>query len=147
MTQGEEAMSPPPYEILDHTADMLLRIRGRDLRALFANALGALYAILGRLVAGPPAQPRLIRLTAANREELLHDWLAEALYYFEVRHEVLRDVRFIELTDTAVVAEAFGAAIDMDRCVFDREIKAVTYHELAIRQEGDGLVATVVIDI
>lgn len=140
-------MSSPPYEILDHTADMLLRIRGQDMRTLFANALAALYAVLGRLAAGPPVQPRLIRLAAANREELLHDWLAEALYYAEVRHEVLRDVRFIELTDTALVAEAAGAALDMERCAFDREIKAVTYHELAIRQEGDGLVATVVIDI
>ncbi|MGB9625100.1 MAG: archease [Phycisphaerae bacterium] len=140
-------MSSPPYEILDHTADMLLRIRGQDIRTLFANALAALYAVLGQLAAGPSVQPRLIRLTAGNREELLHDWLAEALYYAEVRHEVLRDVRFVELTDTALVAQAAGAALDMDRCAFDREIKAVTYHELAIRQEGDGLVATVVIDI
>jgi len=147
MTQGKEPMSSPPYEILDHTADMLLRIRGRDLQTLFANALAALYVVLGRLVAGPPAQPRLIRLTAANREELLHDWLAEALYYAEVRHEVLRDVRFAELTDTTLVAETVGAPMDMDRCAFDREIKAVPYHELSLRQEGDGLVATVVIDI
>jgi protein archease len=146
MAEGGKPMSPP-YEILDHTADMLLRAHGRDLRELFTNALAGLYAVLGQLAVRPDTETRLIRLTADNREELLHDWLAEALYYAEARHEVLRDVRFVELTDTVLVAEAASAVMDMDRCAFDREIKAVTYHELAIRQEGEGLVATVVIDI
>jgi SHS2 domain-containing protein len=141
------AMHATPYEILDHTADILLRVRGRDLRELFTNALAGLHAVLGELVPGKQAETATITLTAENREELFHDWLAEALYYAEARHEFFREVRFVELTDTSLIAEVAAAAMDLERCAFDREIKAVTYHELAIRQERDTLVATVVLDI
>lgn len=136
-----------PYELRDHTADILLCARGHSMPELFANGLAGLYAVLGSLVAGPDAEKRTIRLAADNREELFHDWLSEALYYAEARHECLRDVEFVELTDTTLIAQATAARMDLARCEFDREIKAVTYHELAIRQEGNILVATVVIDI
>jgi SHS2 domain-containing protein len=143
-------MATPPqtaYEILDHTADILLRVRGRDMREVFANGIAGLYAVLGELADGPDAENRTITLAADDREELFHDWLAEALYYAEAKQEVLRDVSFVELTDTTLIAEASAVKMDLDRCKFDREIKAVTYHELAIRHDEIGLVATVVIDI
>jgi SHS2 domain-containing protein len=51
------------------------------------------------------------------------------------------------LTQTRLRVEAVAADIDMERSAFDREVKAITYHELAIRQEDARWVATVVLDI
>lgn len=143
-------MPPTPpirYELLDHTADILLRAGGRDMTELFTNGLAGLYAVLGELAGGRETTKRTITLTAENREELFHDWLSEALYYLEAKHEFFPDVRFAELSETGLIADVSAVKMDLDRCGFDREIKAVTYHELAVREQDGRLVATVVLDI
>lgn len=137
-----------PYEVCDHTADILLRVRGRDERALFRHALAGVYAVIGELATTPGGETVEIALTAANREDLLHDWLAEALYYVESRRTVLDEVQFDDLSETALRARAVGRALDMDRCGFDREVKAVTYHELRVERTAAGdWTASVVLDI
>ncbi len=136
-----------PYEILDHTADVLLKAYGRDREDLFRNALKGLYAVVGEIEAGDVREAEPIVLEAEGRENLLHDWLAEALYFAQARRELFREYAFAELTDTKLRADVLPAAIDADRSVFHQEVKGVTYHELAIRREGDLWVATVVVDL
>jgi len=137
----------PAYEIRDHTADILLRAWGASWPDLFCNALAGLYGALGSIVTTDHCHPVTVSLAAEDGEGLFHDWLSEALYYVEARHQVLEVARFAQLNETRLRADAVAHAIDMERSAFDREVKAVTYHELAIRREDDRWVATVVLDI
>ncbi len=139
--------SPPPFEILDHTADVLLRVYGRDPEDLFRNALGGLYAVLGEIVPSDAAETRTVTLTADRREDLLHDWISEALYWFDTRREIAREVAFSRLTDTSLDADVLFTKADLRRSTFHREVKAVTYHELAVTRAASFWTATLVLDL
>ena len=69
------------HEIMEHTADIGLRVFGEDLKELFANAADGLFdLIVGDL--GTIRHERAIPLTveAQDVEELFADWLRELLY-------------------------------------------------------------------
>lgn len=140
-------MNEPPFEIRDHTADILLHVRGHDLPDLFGNAAEGLYAAMGEIAVGGPAADVSVTLAADDIEDLLHDWLADVLYRAVVAHTRLGRTRFDELTDRSLRATAEAALIDVDRSAFAREVKAVTYHGLAVRRTPTGFAADVVLDI
>lgn len=136
-----------PFEILEHTADIILRVRGHNARELLLAATNGLYAVLGTIETGPDTEKITLSLHAESIDDLLHDWLAEVLYYATTRHRHLQDIRFLDLSDTTLTASAAAAPIDLDRTEFDREVKAVTYHGLAVKRTPEGLTADVVLDI
>ncbi|MBN1491456.1 MAG: archease [Phycisphaerae bacterium] len=141
------ADTKPDFEIRDHTADVLLFVRGADLGTLFRNALAGLYAVVGQFAVAGPGESATIELSAGDAEELFHDWLAEALFRLEAHRCVLRNVRFETVSETAVRAQVDAVPFDRQRSEFDREVKAVTYHELAVTRTHDEWTASVVLDI
>ncbi len=135
------------FEVFEHTADVGLRIRAADVNGLFRDAAEALFAVI---VGDPgtirPEREFEFRVAAEAHEELLHDWLAELLYTFDVRHVVLRDFK-VEVGAVSLAAWARGEPIDPKRHPIDREVKAITYHALKIERVPDGWLAEVILDL
>ena len=137
------AGSQPGFEEIDHTADIAIRVWGRDLAELFANAARG----LARQVAygdghGPRAEER-IDLEAYDAETLLVTWLSELLYLTERDSRVFAEFEMLEVTPHKLCAIARGASIDRRR----RTIKAVTFSDLIIRSTESGYQATLVFDV
>lgn len=135
------------YEIFEHTADVGLRARATDLNELFAEAARALFSLI---LANPdsvrPVQEASIRIEGDQIEDLLFDWLAELLYRFDANHLLFRD--FDVAVDAAgLEATARGEPVDLGRHELEMELKAITYHGLTVRREGDGWLAEVIVDI
>lgn len=135
------------YEMFDHTADMGLRVFAASPAELIQPATEALYAAIGEVVAGAPADAIELRFDGDDRAVLLRDYLSEVLALFE------RDRRRV----TSVLAVTFGASllklaaetavVDDGRSSYHREVKAITYHELAIRRIKGGYEAILIVDI
>ncbi len=71
-------------EFFEHTADLGLRARAADLDDLFAEAARALFSAVVEDLGTVVASQRLeIRITGADREYLLFDWLKTLLYHFD----------------------------------------------------------------
>ncbi len=140
--------SRPAFELLDHTADFAIRARGGDLRELIENAARGMMAVLGELEGLPADAWHDIDVSADSPEDLVHHSLREILYLFEDGHApVIVDV--VEATDTPPRAKLRVGTRPL-REVLDKistEIKAVTYHNLHVRQENGGLVTEVVFDV
>ena len=135
------------YEIFEHTADLGLRIRAADLPTLFADAGRGLFAMV---VENPDAiQPTVSRdfqIDGSDLTYLLFDWLNELLYLCDTERLVCSqfEVRF---DGQRMIATARGEPIDPQRHQLTHEIKAITYHELKVEQEGTGWLAEVIVDI
>jgi len=72
------------------------------------------------------------------------DFLSEVLYLIQTQREVYSDVKFKKFSDTEIEAELIGQKVER----FEEDIKAVTYHNLEIRQKEDGSwEATILFDI
>jgi SHS2 domain-containing protein len=135
-------------EILDHTADLAIRIHADNDHHLFELGAQGVYQAIGKVIAKDTAcEKYTLELKAGNQEDLFHDWLAEILYYVQVQRIIFERFDFETLSSTYVKVIGEGRPVDLDRTEFEAEIKAVTYHHLQIEQTPKGLDATVIFDI
>jgi SHS2 domain-containing protein len=132
------------FEEVEHTADRALRIRGRDLADLFANAAAGLNSLMLASDSGDAASvAKRIELEAADAEDLLVAWLSELAFWAETESLIFSRFHFMELTPVRLRAVITGGHVE----ALQKHVKAVTFHNLAIRHEPEGLVVTVVFDV
>jgi SHS2 domain-containing protein len=134
------------HEVLEHTADVGLRVWAPSLDELFAEAAVGLVAIMGHADAEIAHHER-VNLEAPDRDALFVDWLSEALFLFDARGVVPRSVEArVSESPWRVEATIEGP----DAAAFIQEgpaVKAVTYHGLEIAETGAGYAARVYLDI
>jgi SHS2 domain-containing protein len=143
------AEAPPPYEILEHTADIGLRARGQTLEELFTNAAWGLAEILDvdrspRAVGAAPWPQRIV-LEAMDVEALLVDWLNEIILLTEEGKACVGDMDV-----ETVSGERLQARVGLVECgqpPEGTELKAATYHQLTVRQLAMGWEATIYFDV
>jgi SHS2 domain-containing protein len=144
------------YELLGHTADVIVTASGTSLDTLFGSMADGLAA------AGCDDSPEnggerfTVAVSADSKEALLYDYLAELIYE--------RDVRGVLPVDNTVTIDAPAAdndavtseeswslrasarGVPLDR-VDAREIKAVTYSEMTVAETAEGWRGRVVLDV
>lgn len=122
------------YEILEHKADLKIRVFGKTKEELFSNALLAEADYAKPDVACDKKMTRQIKISSPDLPSLLVDFLSEVLYLSETNKETYNAVKFIKFTDTELEAEIFGQEVER----FGEDIKAVTYHQLEVHEREDG---------
>ncbi|HMN63108.1 MAG TPA: archease [Anaerolinea sp.] len=129
------------YEEIAHTADLELRVWAQNLTGLLITAACGMYHLQGVNLEPGGRFQRTVDVRAEDAEGLLVAYLSELLFHEEAGEAF----DTFQLTETAsgVVGTLDGAAIASGY----KEIKAVTYHNLAIRHLHDRLEAHVVFDI
>ena len=126
------------YELFEHTADIGLRVRAADLDGLLAEAARALFStIVVDLATVRPLETLQFAVAGQAADELLHDWLAELLYTFDVRRVLLAQF-VVHVGDAGLTATARGEPIDFQRHQLDMEVKAITWHGLTVQRNSDG---------
>ena len=135
------------YELFDHTADVGVRVSGPDLPALVEPAGRGLYAVIGELTAGDDAETVRFELAADEPALMLRDYLAELLRLFDTEQRMVTAVEVERFDEARLVLAARVSHVDADRSALEREVKAVTYHELAVRPVVGGYEATYIVDI
>lgn len=135
----------PYFDTIPHTADVTLRIYGATQEELFSHAVIAMFASMEpQWNPNHSIIPRLINVSASDREALLVVFLSEALSLGYIHHEAYSQVSMVHYTETACSATLQGRAI----CGYQGpEIKAVTYHDIRIHHEHNGWQARVTFDI
>lgn len=88
-------------------------------------------------------ETRTVTLEAGDVAELLAQWLRELLFLYEVEGFAYRDAAFEALSERGLRATVFGQPAT--RAI--REIKGVTYHDLAVRQTDGAWRARVIFDV
>jgi SHS2 domain-containing protein len=124
-----------PFEAVEHTADLALIARGRTLAELFTHAAEGMVAFLYDRAAVEPLEEERFEVFGEDAEELLVAWLQEILYRHEMRQRVYRDFRVESVAPPRLAANARGESFDPARHEILAQIKAATYHDLAIVTE------------
>lgn len=145
----------PDFELIPHTADIQIRVYGHTQAELFKHALIGMFQAIGprspectvqndRLVCPTFSCHREITVTAHDMEQLLVDFLSHALYLCDIHNEAYLDATIIDITPEKIHAILHGIKITTFEVV---EIKAVTYHNLAITNTNGLLQTDIVFDI
>ena len=140
-------MLPPLFEILEHTADIGLRAHGATPAALFENAAAGLLSIALETGTVAEREVREIEAEGADRPALLVNWLEEVLWLVDGEGWLPSRVQVREISETRVTGTAHGESRDRARHRFHIGVKAVTYHQLSIKEENGAWVAEVYLDI
>ena len=135
------------YEEIPHTADMAIRVNGKDLRELFNNAAYGMFVYLADLEGLKSTVSVEIDLKASSKEELLVAWLDELLYNFYTKAIIFFEFDIISISETSLIAKASGRHVGENRNRLKSEIKAVTYHDLNIKEISEGFTVDIVFDV
>jgi protein archease len=140
------AQSPQGHELIEHTADVGLRVWAPTPEDLFTEAARGLVDVMGK-GKGPVAHREDVRLEAPDLGALLVDWLSEVLFLFDARGVVPQQI-WIGLTREPAKLEATIEGPDAE--AFEQHgpaVKAVTYHDLEVKETSSGWEARVYLDV
>ncbi len=138
----------PYYTLLDHTADLGVRISGTSLANLFGNARKTFnYIIFGTTPPVEKSYSRKISLSGSDLADLMVRWLSEILYLFDGEHLVVTNADIRALSTKQLKATLTITPFDPDYHEVLREIKAVTYHGLNVTREKGIWTAEVIFDL
>jgi SHS2 domain-containing protein len=146
------------YKILDHTADIGIEALGKTKKELFGNTVEAMFDLM---VDKEPdrksnlkvtremtaLEEKVVNIKGADTEDLLVNFLREALYLFNGKRWLVKKCKLLELTARHVVAQLQGESYNSQKHQLKKEIKAVTYHGLSVKKTAQGWKAKVIFDV
>lgn len=125
------------FEILPSAVDMRLRVWGKTLQELFCNALCAMASCLKPEALASAARGKrvthTIAIEAVDISSLLVEFLSEAITQTYIQNAVFTGAAFTEFGENFLKGRLAGVAVGE----LEKEIKAVSYHEVDIKKNPD----------
>jgi SHS2 domain-containing protein len=135
------------FEILDHTADIGIIVHGENLKALFENAGEAFFHLITDLRKVRRRTERRINLGGESLDRLMVDWLSELLYLHDVENLLFKGFKVESVGEDGLRAVVKGEPFQEGVHVIKTGVKAVTYHQIEVRQENGRWRAQVIFDL
>lgn len=135
------------YQIIDHTADFGIHVRGADPVDLFTRAGLALFDVLTDMNALTGANTQAIRIEGEDWPDLMVNWLRELLYLWSGEEKLVCAIEIESLSETSVAATVCYDEFLPDQHRITNEIKAVTYHQILVQPAGQGWEARIIFDV
>ncbi|HJJ36179.1 MAG TPA: archease [Methanocorpusculum sp.] len=136
-----------PFEELEHTADVKMRISGTGLDGLLQESGFALSRVLyGAYPNEPCTQTCEITATGDSLEGLCVNFLSELLFLFET--EYLVPMRFsLQVSATAVEGTVSGVPFDRRKHAGGIGVKGISYSGLSLTQTNTEYELIIIFDI
>ena len=137
----------PDFTLLDHTADLGIIVRGRNLRTLFEVAAKSMVYIM---VKGKPADTdKTLNLSVEGYDlaDLMVRWLGEILYLFEGEHKLVTGVEITSISHSHLDATLETVSFDTNLHEVLCEIKAVTFHQIEVVKKDDHWETRIIFDL
>jgi len=132
-------------EIINHTADIGIKVKGKTLEELFINSADGLYKIIEVKYNGKEEEVEFT-FVADEIEDLLVKFLNELIYYVETK-KIGGRIEKIEIK-----RNENGYMLNVKMKVqkiksIRKEVKSATYHRLKIEKVKDEYVTTIIFDL
>lgn len=135
------------YEIIDHTADFGIEVRGADLRELFENAAYAMYDVITDTERLIPSSEMHVNVSGEDRPDLMVNWLRELLYLWTGKGLLVKIISIASLSEKILTGNIKFDHFDPGRHLIKNELKAVTYHQISVEHDGTEWKARIIFDV
>lgn len=138
-------MSEKIYQVVEHPADLKLKVFGKDLPDLFCNLVKAIAEETKSSTLGILPKVELwekIEIKFLDLFLLFVDFANEIIYRSDANNKIYMDCKIIEISENKLKAKIAGVKADKKL-----DIKAATYHEGYVKQVGRGWEAVILFDI
>lgn len=130
------------FQEVEHAADWALMVWAPRMSSLLEQAARGMLTLAGVKAADGPLSEREIVITFLDREQLLVKFLSEVLFFIEQENLAFTEYH-ISLDQDRLKARLRGYPVRS----LEKAIKAVTYHNLEVRQTERGYEAYIVFDV
>jgi SHS2 domain-containing protein len=137
----------PLVRDIEHTADAGFEVEAPTLGELFERAALAMLGVMADLTTVDARERITLAVTADGLTELLHDFLSRLLVHLEVDGFLACELSIGAVDDRHLAATAGGERVDPSRHRLYGGVKAVTYHQLEVRETDHGWWARVILDV
>ena len=136
------------YEFLEHTADLKIRATGKTFSEALSEAGKALTKAIAADSKIEPKTEKALIIKINKPEILVHDFLSQLIYLFATEKLLFSefDIEIKEAIGYKLTAKLKGEKYDPTRHRLVKEVKAVTYHDMKVKQEKDKWTIEVVCD-
>ncbi|MBQ2485610.1 MAG: archease [Candidatus Methanomethylophilus sp.] len=132
------------YEVLDHTADLMIKGYGSDLEECYANLAYGMFDQTVDLRDVTPSETREVDVTGFDDEDALYSFLSELLFIEAYENIVLKEFD-VKIDGLHITCTARGELLDRSKMHIRGEIKAVTFHMMDINRDTPSV--TVLFDV
>jgi SHS2 domain-containing protein len=133
------------YEELEHTADVLMRVRGATINEVFSDAARAMFHVMyGTCEDGGIVEH--LSLEADDVDTLLYDFLSELLYITDAENIVFCSFD-VDVSNTHLSAVLQGEIFDPAKHSGGTIIKGISYSGLQIVKEEETYVVEILFDV
>jgi len=137
----------PDYQIIDHTADLGIIVKGADLKDLFIRAAYAMMDLMVEGDIGEKGVRRELAIQGDDLPDLMVRWLGEVLYLFEAENLLVAKIEITSLSERRLESALTLVHFRRGHHQITREIKAVTYHQISVERKDGGWEARIIFDI
>ena len=127
------------YKFLDHSTDAIIEINAKDLKEAFSVAADA---VINLTLDQDKVEEKASKEFVSQGKDLyylLFSWLEEIPFILITEGFAIKRIEVnIEKNDSYKInAKAFGEILDLKKHNFKVEIKAPTFYDMVIRNEGE----------
>lgn len=130
---GADGLRMQRYEVLDHTADLMVRARGADMGECYANLAYGMFDQMVDLAGVKSEEKRSVEVAGEDPEDALYSFLSELLFMEDYDGLIFKEFE-VKVSDDLlkISCECAGEKLDRSRMHLRTEIKAVTFHMMEI---------------
>ena len=135
------------YELIDHTADIGIRVNEPSIKDLFQTAAHAMYDQVTDRSKLKGMYIKEIHVKGMDRPDLLINWLRELLWCWTIDSQLVKQIKITEMYDDQIRANFFYDEFDPVQHEILKDVKAVTYHGISVDETDTGWEATIIFDV
>ena len=121
------------YDILDHTADLKIKVYGNSLNSIFENSVAAISDLITGSKSMENTIKRKVEIIKQSVDDMLIQLLNDVIFYLETENIMFRRAE-INISGNRLNGILFGTKLPDNPC-YSNAIKAVTYYNLKISPE------------
>lgn len=125
------------YEFIDHTADIVVRARGKSLTDAFATAARAMFDVITGTAEINSDLKFEIEVESIDIEGLLVGFLSDLIVLHETENVVLSEFNVSLIDSTRLTAIVRGESFDPARHGEGTSVKGISYHMMEIVENSN----------
>jgi SHS2 domain-containing protein len=135
------------YRLIDHTADLGIEVDGANIENLFESAAMSMFDLIWDVETTGVKIEKMILVDGDDWSDLMINWLRELLYLWSGGNLLMEELEIISFNEYSILSRAQMIRFDPKHHRIKKDIKAVTYHGLEVKQTDAGWTVTVIFDV
>lgn len=135
------------YKFLEHTADVKFRVESPTLEEMFSSAADALNETIRGDIKISEQEEKNFEVEGKDFEGLLYNFLEEFLFLLDAEDFLTAKIKSLDIDLEKKKLNCVVVGDKAEDYKFTNDVKAVTYHEMFVKEKEGKFICEAVLDV